>query len=90
MRNKMPYTLSILADAVFCIAPLVMLIFEQERAEAISGGLIIGSVAGSVLGIIAMILNKDKRKLVYILSVIPMLPLAMFIMMAMPYLLFKQ
>lgn len=89
MRNKMPYTLSILAVAVLCIAPLVMLIFEQERAEAISGGLIIGSVAGSVLGIIAMILNKDKRKVVYVMSAIPMVPLVVFLLMAIPYYLFK-
>jgi uncharacterized membrane protein YjjB (DUF3815 family) len=66
-----------------------MLIVEQERGEAIFAGLFIGSIVGSVLGIIAMILNKDKRKVVYVMSAIPMVPLVVFLLMAIPYYLFK-
>ena len=80
--------LSILAVVALFITPFIMTFFEPEREEAISSGVFIGSIVGSVLGIIAMILNTEKKKFVYI-SVIPMVPLVLFLILAVPYYLFK-
>ena len=89
MRNRLAYALSILAVLSLCIGPFIMLFFEPEREEAIAGGVIIGSVVGSVLGIIAMILNSRKRKLINILSAISMVPLILFLLLAIPFYMYR-
>ncbi len=89
MRNRLSYALSFLAVLSLFIGPFVMLFFEQEREEAIAGGVLIGAAAGSVLGIIAMILNGRKRKLVFILSAIPMVPLLLFLLLAIPFYMYR-
>lgn len=62
MKNRTPVVLSILAFAALFITPLIMLLFEQERTEAIAFGVIAGSVIGTILGIIALVLNKGRSK----------------------------
>lgn len=89
MRNRLSYALSFLAVLSLFIGPFVMLFFEPEREEAIAGGVLTGAAAGSVLGIIAMILNGRKRKLVYILSAIPMVPLLLFLLLAIPFYMYR-
>ena len=89
MRNRLSYALSFLAVLSLFIGPFVMLFFEPEREEAIAGGVLIGAAAGSVLGIIAMILNGRKKKLVYILSAIPMVPLLLFLLLAIPFYMYR-
>lgn len=89
MRSRLSCIFSYLAVAAIFVAPFIMLFFEQEREEAISGGVIIGASIGSIFGIVAIILNKQRRKLVYFLSAIPMVPLALFLLMAIPFYLYK-
>ena len=87
MKEKIPFVLSILALACPVVGILIMFQIEPEFAEAVLSGLLFGCVAGSILGALALILNKDKKKLVKALSVIPMCPLAAYMVLAIPYLL---
>lgn len=84
-RDKLSKLLSAAAVAVLCISPLVMLLFEQEKTEAIAGGMMVGSALGSILGIIALVLNKGRSKMVVVLSAIPMCLIALFLLLAIPY-----
>lgn len=87
MKAKIPLILSILALACPVIGIPIMCLIEPEVTEAVLGGLLFGCVAGSVLGAVTLILNKNKNKLVKVLSVIPMCPLAVYLVLAIPYLL---
>lgn len=87
MKAKIPLILSILALACPVIGIPVMCLIEPEVTEAVLGGLLFGCVAGSIPGVAALILNKNKNKLVKALSVLPMCPLAAYIVLAIPYLL---
>lgn len=87
MKVKAPLLLGILALACPMIGILVMSLIEPEVTEAVLSGLLFGCVAGSILGVSALVLNKNKKKLVKVLSVIPMCPLAAYVVLAIPYLL---
>lgn len=87
MKAKIPLILSILALVCPVAGILIMCLIEPEVTEAVLGGLLFGCVAGSIPGAAALILNKNKNKLVKALSVLPMCPLAAYIVLAIPYLL---
>ena len=84
-KDKLSKLLSTVAVAVLCISPLVMLLFEQEKTAAIAGSVMVGSALGSILGIIALVLNKGRSKMVVVLSAIPMCLIALFLLLAIPY-----
>ena len=88
-KNLIPTILSILALASVCATPFIVLIYEKEVVEAVFGGIIMGSIIGSVFGISAIICNKERGKLVYILSAVPILILTIFLVMYIPYSLYK-
>lgn len=89
MKSKIPLILSVLALACPVVGILIMLPIEPEVTEAVLGGLLFGCVAGSILGALALVLNKNKKKLITVLSVIPMCPLAAYLVLAIPYLFYK-
>lgn len=89
MKAKIPLILSVLALACPVIGILVMCLIEPEVTEAVLGGLLFGCIAGSILGALALVLNKNKEKLVKVLSVIPMCPLAAYVVLAIPYFLYQ-
>lgn len=89
MKAKLPFILSILALVCPFVGILVMRQLEPEFAEALLGGLLFGCVVGSVLSVLALVLNKNKKKLVTVLSVLPMCPLAVYLVLAIPYLLYQ-
>lgn len=75
-KNLIPTILSILAFASVCVLPTFV-------------GIVIASILGSIFGFAAIICNKEKRKLVYILSAIPMVILVVFLLMYIPYSFYK-
>lgn len=82
MRRIIPLILSIMALCPPFITVPIMLQIEPEKTEAIAFGLLLGWLIGSILGAVALILNrKQKRKLVIILSVLPMAPTAVYLIM---------
>lgn len=87
--NKISKIVSYLAIASPFITIIVTLFSEPEIAEAIIGGGIIGCVIGSILGIIALILNRGRDKLVRVLSILPMIPIGLFLLLSIPFLFFK-
>lgn len=87
MRGKISLILSVLAVIFPIVAILLTLAIGKEPAEAIIGGVIIGCAAGTPFGIAALILNKWKSKTVTILSFVPILPLAIYLLFAVPSLL---
>lgn len=89
MRFKLAVITSILSIISPICAVAVMCFVEQELAEAVLGGLLIGCVAGTVLGIISLILNRGRSKFVKVVSVIPMCPLAIYLLLFIPQLLYK-
>ncbi|MBQ9983001.1 MAG: hypothetical protein IJP29_00265 [Lachnospiraceae bacterium] len=89
IRNKVSKIVSYLATASPFITIIVTLFSEPEIAEAIIGGGIIGCVIGSVLGIIALILNRGSNKLVMVLSILPMIPIGLFLLLSIPFLFYK-
>ncbi len=89
MRNKVSRIASYLAAASPFITIIITLFSEPEIAEAIIGGGIIGCAIGSILGIIALILNRGSSKLVMMLSIFPMIPIGFFLLLSIPYLFYK-
>ena len=87
MKSKIPFILSILALVCPVVGIFITFQIEPEFAEALLGGLLFGCIAGSILSIAALILNKNRKKLITVLSVIPMCPLAVYLVLAIPYLL---
>lgn len=67
------------------ITTLIMLKTEPEFVEAMSGGIIVGCLIGSILGGIALFCNKQHSKWIKTLSVLPMIPTALFAVLAIPY-----
>ena len=89
MKIKPEFVTSILSIfAPICLI-LTMCIIEQEFVEAIWGGLLIGCLIGSVFGIVSLTINKNKSRLVTIFSIIPMCPLAIYILLLIPYLMYR-
>lgn len=81
--------ISILSALAPICSVAVMCFIEKETAEAILGGLLAGCLIGSVLGGIALGMNKSNSKIVQILSTLPMIPLALYLLMLIPYLINK-
>lgn len=89
MKIKPEFVTSILSIfAPICLI-VTMCIIEQEFVEAIWGGLLIGCLIGSVFGIVSLTINKNKSILVTIFSIIPMCPLAIYILLLIPYLMYR-
>ncbi len=89
MRFKLAVITSVFSVLSPICAIIIMCSFEQEVAEAIIGGLLFGCIIGTVLGVVSLILNKGKSKLVKIISIIPMIPLAIYLLLLIPWLLCK-
>lgn len=89
MKPKIPFLLSIVALICPIIVTIVTCNIEEEFAEAIAGGLLFGCVLGSVFSVLALILNKNRNKIVAVLSVIPICPLVLYLVLAIPYFFFR-
>ncbi len=89
MSNKVSRIVSCLATASPFITIIITLFSEPEIAETIIGGGIIGCAIGSILGIIALIMNKGNNKLVMALSILPMIPIGLFLLLSIPFLFYK-
>ena len=89
LRNKVSKMVSYLAAASPFITIIITLFSEPEIAEAIIGGGIIGCAIGSILGIIALMLNRRNSKLVMVLSIFPMVPIGLFLLLSIPFLFYK-
>ena len=81
--------LSIFAACMPVISAFIITFFEQEFIEAIVSGLLIGCIVGSIVGIITLVLNKNRNKLITVFSVIPIFPLALYLMSVIPYFLHR-
>ena len=88
-KNKAPLIVSILAVSCPLISVIVSIFTEPEIVEAIFGGIVIGCMIGSVFGLIALIINKGRYTIVKILSVLPMIPVVLFLMLAIPVIFYK-
>ncbi len=89
MKTKLAVIISIFSILSPICAIIVMCFLEQEITEAILGGLLIGCLVGTVLGVASLILNRGKSKIVKVFSVIPMCPLAIYLLLLIPYLFYK-
>ncbi len=89
MKDKFARIVSCLATVSPFITIIVTLFSEPEIAEAIIGGGIIGCAMGSILGIIALILNRGSSKLVIVLSVLPMIPTGIVLLGSIPFWFYK-
>ena len=67
------------------ITTLIMLKIEPEIEEALAGGIILGCLIGSVFGVVALICNKHRSRLILVASIIPMIPTAIFFVLAIPF-----
>ncbi len=86
MKYKYALILSILAFISPICAVAIMFFAEPELIEAILGGLLVGCVAGSVFGVVSLVINKWRNKFISALSVIPMCPLVIYLLLLIPYL----
>ncbi len=84
MRKRLAVIISVFSTLSPICAIFVMLFIEQELVEAVLSGLVVGCLIGTVLGIIALILNRGENRLVKLLSVIPMCPLVIYILLLIP------
>ena len=89
MRLKLAIITSICSILSPICAIVVMCCFEQELAEAILGGLLIGCVISTLLGIVALVLSRGKSKIVNVFSVISMCPLVVYLLLLIPQLFYK-
>ena len=85
MKGKQSTILAAGAIIVLCAAPFVNMLYEKERIEALFGGLLRGSIVGCILGVAALLLNKDKSKMVVVMSLIPICLLLLFLILTIPY-----
>ena len=81
MKHKLPFVISCVAVACPIILTIFLISAEPELAEAICGGVVLGCAVGSILGTITIILNKGQNRIVNILSVIPMIPLGIYLVL---------
>ena len=71
------------------ITTLIMFMTEPEFEEALFGGIIVGCLIGSLFGVFALLFNKRHSKWITAVSVLPMIPTALFAILAIPYWLFR-
>ena len=86
MKHKYALILSIFAIISPICAVAVMFFTEPELVEAILGGLLIGCAVGSIFGAVSLVINKWKNKVISVLSIIPMCPLVIYLLLLIPYL----
>ena len=67
------------------ITTLIMFMTEPEFVEALSGGILVGCLIGSIFGGCALFCNKQRSKWIIAVSVLPMIPTALFVVFAIPY-----
>lgn len=89
MKPKTPVILSILAMLCPIIAAISMVAIEEELAEAVLFGLLVGCALGSVFGILALVFNKNRNKIVTALSIIPICPLVLYAVLAIPHFFYR-
>ena len=89
MRHKFAVAAAFVSLILPLCAMVIMQCVEEERVEAFLGGGLAGCLIGSVLGVIALILNRGESRLVKILSIIPMCPLGVYMLLFVPYILFR-
>ena len=89
MRFKLALITSVFSILSPVFAIVIMCSIEQEFIEAVLSGLLIGCFLGTVFGIISLIFNKGKSKVIKIVSIIPMCPLAIYILLLIPQLFYK-
>lgn len=62
---------------------------KDEFVETLIGCILIGSLIGNLFGFLALIINMNKSTLVNIFSVIPMIPVLVYLILAIPYLMYN-
>ncbi len=86
MRNKAAIMLSIISVLLPIVSVVINLNIESEFEEALAAGIIVGCASGSVTGITALILNRARKNtLVMVLSILPIIPTVIFLMLCVPY-----
>ena len=81
MKQKKALIISIIGIITPIISVIISMLNEPEIVEAVAGGLFLGSIIGSVFGVTALIINKGKSLPVIIFSILPMCPLAVYLML---------
>lgn len=89
MKQRFSLVISILAVISLICSMVIMLFIEPEVTESVFGGLLIGCIIGSALGVFSLIINKGKNKMITTFSIIPMLPLVLYLLLLIPYLISK-
>ena len=84
MKIKYEFITSILALLSPILTVVALCFVEPELNEAVLGGLIIGCIIGSAFGVISLLINKSKSKTGKVLSIIPMCPLVLYLLMLIP------
>ncbi len=85
MRKTVSIICSISAVVAPIITTLIMLMTEPEFEEALSGGVIVGCLIGTVFGVIALLCNKHHSRWILIVSILPMIPTVIFAALAIPF-----
>ncbi len=89
MKNKAAIAFSILSVLLPVLSVAIYLNIESEFEEAIAAGFVVGCFGGSVTGAIALILNRAHKNVsVTLLSILPMIPTVIFLMLWLPYAMF--
>ena len=90
MKTKLSLILNIAALICPILSIFIMCFFEKEFNESLVSGLMIGCAIGTVLDIVALALNREKHKVLKIVSLIILtLPLVVLLVLTVPYLLFN-
>ena len=67
----------------------IMFMIETEIIEAVISGLALGCMVGSVFSIIFWVTNKDKNKILKIISLIPLVFVGLYALLFILYLAYK-
>ena len=89
MKTKMARLLSIIAIICPALSILIMVQIEKEFEEALSFGLLVGCILGSLAGLFALLLNQNRSKVIMVCSILPMCPLVLYIALAIPFILYR-
>ncbi len=81
MKNKynIPVVISFMGMCLPILGVVIMCQIEKELVEAVFGGLVSGSIAGVVFGLIALVLDrKAKQKLVFWFAIVPIVIICIY------------
>lgn len=67
----------------------IMCMIEAEIIEAVISGWVLGCMAGSVFSIIFWVTNKNKNKILRIVSLIPLVFVGLYALLFIIYLVYK-